>query len=84
MIIVQTTIVVKCIVCLMFIIMITAAVVAKKRRISMRFHFLPRWNLRSCNFGLSSPVDGDGGADSKVGNNHHTGVEEDKGLRCNL
>ena len=33
---------------------------------------------------FAEPVDGDGGADSKIGNNHYTGVEEDKGLRCNL
>ena len=58
-----------------------------------------RRNLRSGNLGLSTPVhmwfqdkkglggepvDGDGGTDGKVGNNHHTGVEEDEGLRCNL
>ena len=30
------------------------------------------------------PVDGDGGTDGKVGDNHDTGVEEDEGLGCNL
>jgi len=43
-----------------------------------------RWNLRSSNLGLSPPVDGDGGTDGKVGDNHDTGVEEDEGLGCNL
>ena len=57
-----------------------------------------RWNLRSGNLGLSTPVvpgwswwnaggvpvDGDGGTDGKVGDNHDTGVEEDEGLGCNL
>lgn len=42
-----------------------------------------RWNLRSGNLGLSPPVDGDGGTDGKVGDNHDTGVEEDEGLGCN-
>merc|ERR1719234_2840806 len=44
----------------------------------------PGCNLRSGNLGLYPPVDGDGGADGKVGNNHYTRVEEDKRLRCYL
>ena len=34
--------------------------------------------------GRGKPVDGDGGTDGKVGDNHDTGVEEDEGLGCNL
>ena len=33
---------------------------------------------------FAQPVDGDGGADSKIGNNHYTGVDEDKWFRCDL
>merc|ERR1719234_1600135 len=63
------------------ILMIT--VLVKMRRTSNGFLF-PRWNCRSGNLGFSPPVDGDGGADGKIGNNHYARVEEDKGLRCDL
>jgi len=84
MIIAQTIILLKCMVSMMMakdILMITVLVIM--RRASKGFLF-PRWNCRSGNLGFSPPVDGDGDADSKIGNNHYTRVEEDKGLRCNL